>query len=78
MPGYAITGNAIPDRLLDALRRASTWWWALTAVLVGAAVVLALAPSGPRTAFVGHATGLLVELFAGLLRLLHVGRTRRR
>jgi membrane associated rhomboid family serine protease len=75
--GYAITGNRLSDRLLDALGRASTSRWTVTAVLVGVAVVLAVALSGPGTALVGHATGLTIGLFAGRLRVLQVRRGRR-
>ena len=75
--GYAIAGNGLADRLLDAVDRATTARWAVTAVLVVAAVVLAVLLSGPGSALVSHATGLALGLFAGRLRLLHVVDRRR-
>jgi len=76
--GYAIAGNGLADRLLDAVDRATTARWAVTAVLVGVAAVLAVLLSGPGSAVVSHATGLALGLFAGRLRLLHVTRRRPR
>lgn len=70
--GYAITVNGLADRLLRALDRATERRGAVTVGLVGLAVVVAVVTAGPRTAVVGHATGLAIGLFAGRARLLHV------
>jgi membrane associated rhomboid family serine protease len=73
--GYAITGNGLADRLLRAVDRLTATRGTVTVVLVGLAVLFAVATSGPRTAVVGHAAGLSIGLLAGRRRLLHV-RTR--
>jgi len=70
--GYAITGNGLADRLLRALDRATARRGTVTVGLVGLAVVVAVVTAGPRTAVVGHATGLAIGLLAGRGRLLHV------
>lgn len=76
--GYAIAGNGIADRLLDALDRSTSAGWTVTAALVGLAALLAVLLSGPGTALIGHAAGLALGLLAGRARLLHVRRSRGR
>jgi membrane associated rhomboid family serine protease len=75
--GYAVTGNALVDRVLDALDRATATRGSVAVALVGVAVLVAVATSGPRTAVVGHAAGLTAGLLAGRRRLLHVDRSGR-
>lgn len=72
--GYAITGNALADRLLAALDRSAGPSWAGAAVLGAAAVGLALVLSAPGSAVLGHAVGLGLGLLAGRGRLLHADR----
>jgi membrane associated rhomboid family serine protease len=72
--GYAITGNALADRLLAALDRSTGPRWAVAAVLGAATVGLALLLSAPGSAVLGHGVGLGLGLLAGRGRLLHVDR----
>lgn len=72
--GYAMTGNVVADRVLDTVDRLADSRWATTGLLLVVVLVLAVALSGPNTALVAHAVGLLVGLASGQLRLLHVGR----
>lgn len=79
--GYAVAGNRLANRLLAVVDRSTDAEWAVSALLVAVAVVVAVLLSGPGTALVAHATGLLLGLAAGRVRLLHVTRrdaTRRR
>lgn len=71
--GYALAGNAVADWLSNVVGAVTDVEWAGTALLVAVAVAVAVALSGPGTALVAHFTGFLVGLFAGRLRLLHVG-----
>lgn len=73
--GYALAGNAVADWLSNVVGVFTDVEWAPTALLVGVAVAVAVALSGPGTALVAHFTGFLVGLLAGRLRLLHVSRT---
>jgi membrane associated rhomboid family serine protease len=71
--GYVVAGNVAADRLGSAVVRATGRAWADTALLAAVAVVVAVATTGPNSALLAHATGLLVGLLAGRGRLLHVG-----
>ncbi len=73
--GYAIAGNEIADWLSNTLRAVTDADWVGTAIVVAGAVVVAVALSGPGTALVAHLVGLLIGLFAGRAKLLHVRRS---
>ena len=75
--GYAVAGNRVADGLLGALDRTVDSDGAVTVALAAVAVVVAVALSGPGSAVIGHVTGLGLGLFAGRVRLLHVGRSPR-
>jgi len=69
LAGYMLSGNTVTGRLLDRLtlsRRAQ----AVLLVAVVATVTLVTGGSPSRVALVAHATGLLVGLVAGRVRLL--------
>lgn len=70
--GYLITSNAIADTLIDTIDRVTDISWAVTAVLIIVAAVMAILLSGPGTALVGHAAGLAIGLVAGRMRLLRI------
>ncbi|MFB6242477.1 MAG: rhomboid family intramembrane serine protease [Halobaculum sp.] len=70
--GYAVAGNDVSDWILDTLDAATDADWVVTAAVVLFAGTVAVLLSGPGTALVAHATGLLLGLVAGRLRLLHV------
>jgi Rhomboid family. len=70
--GYLITSNAIADTLIDTLDQLTDVSWAVTAVLIIVAAVMAILLSGPGTALVGHAAGLAIGLIAGRMRLLGI------
>jgi ABC-type microcin C transport system permease subunit YejE len=72
--GYLITGNRVADGLLRRVDRVTESDRATTAVLVAVAVILAVLLSGPGSALIGHMTGLVLGLFAGRIRLLHLRR----
>lgn len=65
--GYVLGGNVVSRVLLDRLALSARTQ--LVGLVVLAAVVT-LATAGPRTALVGHATGLACGLAAGRLGLL--------
>lgn len=65
--GYLLAGNAVSTRLLDRLTLSTRAQVTLFAAVV---IGLTLLTSGPRSAIVGHATGLACGLVAGRLRLL--------
>ncbi|WP_318566967.1 rhomboid family intramembrane serine protease [Salinigranum marinum] len=73
--GYLITGNRVADGLLRRVDRVTESDRATTVVLISVAVILAILLSGPGSALIGHMTGLVLGLFAGRIRLLHL-RTR--
>jgi membrane associated rhomboid family serine protease len=70
--GYAVAGNDVAAWILDRIDSATESGWVVTAVVVLAAGAVAVLLSGPGTALIAHATGLLLGLVAGRARLLHV------
>lgn len=69
--GYLLAGNVVSQRVLDRIQLSER-----TQILVGLAIAvgLTLVTAGPEVALAGHATGLLLGLAAGRLRLLDAGR----
>lgn len=67
--GYLLAGNAVSTRLLDRTLSARAQVALFAVVVIG----LTLLTSGPRSAIVGHATGLGCGLLAGRFRLLDTG-----
>jgi len=70
--GYLLAGNAVSAWLLDRIRLPVRLQVAIAVVV---AIGLTLATAGPRSALIGHATGLLVGLVAGRLGMLDVSTT---
>jgi len=73
--GYALAGNEVADWLSNVVGVVTDAEWVGTALVTLLAVGIAVALSGPGTALVAHAAGLLLGLFAGRAKLLHVRST---
>ncbi|WP_058367403.1 rhomboid family intramembrane serine protease [Haloparvum sedimenti] len=65
--GYLLAGNVVSATLFDRLRLSAR---AQVALFLAVAVAMTLATAAPGVALIAHATGLLIGLVAGRLRLL--------
>jgi len=67
--GYLLAGNVVTARLLDRVELSPR---AQVALFLAVAAAVAVATAGPGVALIAHATGLLLGLLAGRVRLLDV------
>lgn len=65
--GYLLAGNVVTARLLDRIELPPR---AQIGLFLAVAAVITVATAGPGVALIAHATGLLLGLLAGRVRLL--------